>query len=173
MKSTPAISFSLLFALYAPFAVAQAKAPVAFHQLAGLTPSDGFSEEAFGYSVAMSGNTIVAGAPAYGTGQVGKAYVYVKPASGWANATETAELTASDGVSGLAFGDSVAISGNTIVVNGRGEAVIVLSPSVPNDRSDGARKAAAGLRKCESQPLRIQTLCHTRVQGKALRTFLC
>jgi hypothetical protein len=71
-----------------------------------------------GTSVAISGGTIVAGAPQAGSGNThaGAAYVFVKPQGGWANATQTAKLTASDGVSGDQFGNSVAISGDTIVV---------------------------------------------------------
>lgn len=82
-------------------------------QIAKLTASDGAGNNALGYSVAISGNTIVAGAP-NANGYLGAAYVFVKPASGWANMTETAKLTASDSYSAL--GGSVAISGNTVVV---------------------------------------------------------
>jgi hypothetical protein len=88
-------------------------------QVAKLTPSD--NGEGFGTSVAISGNTVVVGAantsnfnaPAAGPGA---AYVFVAPAGGWTNMTETAKLTASDGKPGDAFGDSVSISGNTIAV---------------------------------------------------------
>jgi len=82
-------------------------------QTAKLHASDGAGNDYLGYSVAISGNTIVAGAPnAYG--YVGAAYVFVKPASGWTDMTETAKLTPSDSHSAL--GSSVAINGNTIVV---------------------------------------------------------
>jgi hypothetical protein len=87
-------------------------------QTAELTASDGASGDDLGGSVAISGNTIVAGAPQGdlgGTGP-GAAYVFVEPAGGWVNATQTAKLTASDGVVADYFGISVAISGNTIVV---------------------------------------------------------
>ena len=46
----------------------------------------------------------------------GAAYVFTEPGSGWANMTQTAELTPSDGAADDKFGDSVAISGNTVVV---------------------------------------------------------
>jgi hypothetical protein len=89
-------------------------------QVATLTSSD--SGQGFGTSVAISGNTIVVGAadtsnfndPA--AAGPGAAYVFVMPAGGWHDMTETAKLTASDGNNGDAFGDSVAISGNTIAV---------------------------------------------------------
>jgi hypothetical protein len=84
-----------------------------------LTASDGVSGDIFGYSVAIVGNTVVVGAAATtvnGNQYQGTAYVFVKPTSGWANMTQTAELTASDGQGGDNFGRSVAISGNTVVV---------------------------------------------------------
>jgi FG-GAP repeat len=83
---------------------------------AALTASDGVGFNALGWSVSISGNTVVAGAPAtYLTNGVGAAYVFVKPAKQWINATETAKLTSSDGAANNQLGYSVAISGNTIV----------------------------------------------------------
>jgi len=90
-----------------------------FVQLAELTASDGVDGDQFGISVAISGNTIVVGAENATVGanaSQGKAYVFVKPASGWANMTETATLTASDGEANDGFGGAVGIAGNTIVV---------------------------------------------------------
>jgi len=90
-------------------------------QTAELTASNGAADDGLGESVAISGDTIVAGAPdatVNGNQYEGAAYVFVKPANGWTNATQTAELTASDGVSGEAFGYAAAISGNTLVVGG-------------------------------------------------------
>jgi hypothetical protein len=80
-----------------------------------LTASDGMNNDQFGMSVSIDGNTVVVGANQAGRGP-GAAYVFVKPPSGWANMTQTAELTASDGELKDCFGCSVAISGNTIVV---------------------------------------------------------
>ena len=91
-------------------------------QAAELSATDEQYLSSLGYSVAVSGNTVVVGAPGGSDGQgnfaPGAVYVYVKPASGWGNMTQVAELTPSDtsGVDG--FGISVAISGNTIAVNG-------------------------------------------------------
>ena len=78
-------------------------------QVAKLTASDGTANDYLGYSVAISGDTVVAGAP-----NSNKAYVFVKPAGGWGDATETAELSGSGTYS--LFGNSVAISGNTLIV---------------------------------------------------------
>ena len=68
-----------------------------------MTASDGGATSELGLSVAVSGDTVVAGAPAptvNGHAAQGAAYVFVKPAGGWASATETAKLTASDGAAG-------------------------------------------------------------------------
>jgi hypothetical protein len=79
-----------------------------------LTASDG-ADSNLGYSVSISGNTIVAGDPASNTGQ-GASYVFVKPATGWTSMTQTATLTASDGMPYDDFGDAVAVGGTIIVV---------------------------------------------------------
>ena len=89
-----------------------------FVQQAKLTPSDGGSTDALGYSVAVAGDTIAVGAPGAIAQDEGAVYVFVKPQSGWANATETARLTASDGAPNNGdVGSSVAISptGDVIV----------------------------------------------------------
>ncbi len=90
-------------------------------QTAKLIPSDPDPVEAgwFGWSVGVSGDTIVVGAGAddiAGSTNVGSAYVFVRPAGGWSNATQTAKLTASDWAGMDDFGMSVGISGDTIVV---------------------------------------------------------
>src|SRR3954469_10151834 len=50
-----------------------------------LTASDGMSDDGFGLSVALSSDTVVAGAPRNSTrgDQLGAAYVYVRGSSGW------------------------------------------------------------------------------------------
>jgi FG-GAP repeat len=89
------------------------------NQAAELTASDGISADEFGWSVAITGNTIVAGARQRNVGTKsaqGAAYVYAQPAGGWATTSAFAgELTASDGDGSDAFGSSVAVSGTTIV----------------------------------------------------------
>jgi hypothetical protein len=100
-------------------------APGPWKQLAKLTESNGRAEDYAGWSVAISkdGGTVAVGAAGWcryqgveGCGQ-GAVYVFVKPASGWADMTETALLLASDGKPGDYLGESVAISddGSTIV----------------------------------------------------------
>jgi hypothetical protein len=87
-------------------------------QTAVLTASDGADDDALGYSVAISDNTIVAGAPGHDVESrlfEGAVYAFAEPASGWANATQTVELTPAYGVEDESFGESVDISNDTIV----------------------------------------------------------
>ncbi|MHB1834402.1 MAG: DUF4232 domain-containing protein [Solirubrobacteraceae bacterium] len=91
-------------------------------QTAELTASDGAAGGELGNAVAISGSTIVAGAPGY-SNSAGAVYVFTEPPSGWRNATQTAELTAPDsdcGASGCLVGSSVAISGSTVVAGAPG-----------------------------------------------------
>jgi hypothetical protein len=87
-------------------------------ETAKLTASDGVGGDAFGYNVSISGNTAAVGA-LFAHGGAGAAYVFVKPASGWSNMTQTAELTASDATAFDNMG-SVAISGGTVVTGAYG-----------------------------------------------------
>jgi hypothetical protein len=95
--------------------------PTRFSRAARLTASDGRPNDNFGCSVSISGDTIVVGASIYGS--PGKAYVFVKPPTGWADMTETAQFSASDGQVSDAFGVSVSISGNSVVVGAPGQTV--------------------------------------------------
>jgi formylmethanofuran dehydrogenase subunit D len=89
-------------------------------QTAKLTPLDSApSSYYFGGSVDISGGTVVVGANGV-SNYTGAAYVFVKPAAGWSNMTQTAKLTASDGGEYYAFGSSVSISGNLVVVGADG-----------------------------------------------------
>jgi hypothetical protein len=100
---------------------------------ATLTPSDNFVCNTFGWSAAISGNTIVVGAP--NSGSDGEAFVYVKPATGWTNMTETAKLTASDSNKGPGwFGVAVSVDADTVAVGAymqafSGEAYVFVKPS--------------------------------------------
>lgn len=83
-------------------------------QTAKLTASDGVAKDWLGWTSGISGDTVVASAPNWNNYQ-GAEYVFVKPAGGWANMTQTAKLLASDGKQMDDLGDSVAITGDTIV----------------------------------------------------------
>jgi FG-GAP repeat len=87
-------------------------------EVAKLTPSDdahGVPGTWFGRSVSISGNTAVIGditAQKDGS-STGAAYVFEKDGSGW---SQVAALRAADGVEFDEFGNSVSISGDTIIV---------------------------------------------------------
>ena len=83
-----------------------------------LTASDGDEYHQFGKSVATDGTTVVVGAPKSFSEEnpPGVAYVFERSSDGWADATETAQLTASDGHDFDFFGESVGVDGDTIVV---------------------------------------------------------
>ena len=86
--------------------------------IARLTASDGVASDGLGSTVAISGDTIVAGASSHKVGThafQGAAYVFVKPAGAWRDATQTAELTASDGETSDGFPAALDISGDTVV----------------------------------------------------------
>ena len=85
-------------------------------QQAELIASDGGWEDNFGWSVAVSGSTVVVAAPWHTVGSntdQGAAYVFVQSDGTW---SQQAELTASDGVAYDLFGYSVALNGSTAVV---------------------------------------------------------
>lgn len=121
-------------------------------QKAKLTNSDSTEGDGFGFSVSLSGDTVAVGAPYApdNNENSGAAYVFVRPASGWTNMTETAKLTANTTSYPSILGWSVAVSGETLVAgnpsgentdNHQGEAFVYLEPatgwsttSTPNAR---------------------------------------
>jgi hypothetical protein len=87
-----------------------------------------------GYSVAISGQAVVAGAPSGSSGQAGPgtAYVFNEPVTGWrGNVTQAAKLTASDGRSADGLGYSVAATARTVVVGAPGA-------RIGSNRAEGA-----------------------------------
>ena len=88
-------------------------------QNAKLTATDGGPLSGLGFSAAISGSTIVVGAPY----QPGAVYVFVQPTGGWVgNLTQTAELTAS-GTDAYGLGSSVSIYGPTIAAGAQDSTV--------------------------------------------------
>jgi hypothetical protein len=73
----------------------------------------------FGYSVAVSGNTAVVGAPYSGSNDAGVAYIYVKAGSEWPT-TPTTTLLDPGAVEADSFGYSVSVSGKTVVIGAQG-----------------------------------------------------
>jgi hypothetical protein len=88
-------------------------------QTGELTASDGTDSNDFGFSAAISGNTVVIGAVNAANGD-GAAYVFVKPATGWTSMTQNGELRSANVTEGVSFGQSVAISGNIVVIGAPG-----------------------------------------------------
>src|SRR5262245_58624713 len=92
-----------------------------FTPQAKLIDSEGATSDSFGNSVAISGNTAVAGAPFddtdAGVMQVGAVFVFTRSGTTW---RQQAELTASDGEANDFFGSSVAIDGDTLVAGAPG-----------------------------------------------------
>ncbi|HEX3823612.1 MAG TPA: hypothetical protein VHV79_04000 [Mycobacteriales bacterium] len=84
-----------------------------------LVSADGAAVDLFGAAVAISGNTIVVGAPNH-SGQAGLVYLFLKPPTGWAGAAATRTLVGADTAAGDEFGHSVAITGNTVAVGAPG-----------------------------------------------------
>jgi hypothetical protein len=112
-------------------------------ELSASDPSNPNGDEYFGWSVGVSGATIVVGAwhqvPTGGVSASGEAYVFTMPPGGWANATQTAKLTANDSGGSDEFGWSVAASPNAVVVGapnhevgsnpGQGAAYVYVMPA--------------------------------------------
>jgi uncharacterized repeat protein (TIGR01451 family) len=90
---------------------------------AKLVAADQALSARFGAAVAVSGDTIVAGAyqsQVGANGNQGAAHVFERPPSGWSGTlTETARLTVADGQANDWFADSVDIDGPTIVAGSR------------------------------------------------------
>ena len=103
----------------------QRRAPIT--QLAEIAAPVAATADWFGNSVAASGNTIVVGAPAVAAASsgFGRAYVFTRTATGW---HQSGELKGSGAIAHDWFGDSVAISGGTIVVGA--PSVSVLTPGL-------------------------------------------
>jgi uncharacterized repeat protein (TIGR01451 family) len=86
-----------------------------------LLGSDDFTDDAFGWSVSVSGDTAVVGAyldDTLGGTDAGSAYVFVRSGTTW---TEQQKLLAPDGAAGDNFGRSVSVAGDTAVVGAAGD----------------------------------------------------
>ncbi|MEI7775763.1 MAG: FG-GAP repeat protein, partial [Verrucomicrobiota bacterium] len=85
---------------------------------AKLTSPEPAPGDDFGWSVALEGDTALIGVPYSDTSasNAGSAYVFVRSASTW---TQQARLTASDATNSDYFGESVALSAETVVVGAR------------------------------------------------------
>lgn len=87
------------------------------HEAAKLIHSDGTQFDWFGFSMAVSGDTVVVGSPFYGSNGHGAAFVFERPPKGWRGTlTESARLVASDAEPQEHLGDAVGVSGDTVAV---------------------------------------------------------
>ncbi|MEO6391404.1 MAG: FG-GAP-like repeat-containing protein [Pyrinomonadaceae bacterium] len=95
-----------------------------FSAVAKLVANDGEASDAFGGSVAISGDTVIVGANFDNIGQhdsEGSAYIFVRGSNGlW---SQQVKLTAANGSADDNFGYSVAISGDTAVIGARSYSV--------------------------------------------------
>jgi nucleoside-specific outer membrane channel protein Tsx len=106
------------FAKAAGRAYVFAKTTAGWKQAAELKGSDTVASDDFGYTVAISDTTALAGAPGF-TKNAGRAYVFTKAATGWKQA---AKMKGSDTVAADYFGCSAAISHATALVGADGHA---------------------------------------------------
>lgn len=126
--------FSIVF--FAATVLHAATPPVTLVQLAELTPSSRATNDWFGISIAVSGNTVVVADFDPNIETYGAVYVYVKPASGWTNMTQVAKLTSSD--NGEGFGIAVSISGDTVVVGAANPSNFAARSSAPSAQPGAA-----------------------------------
>ena len=78
-----------------------------------------FSADEFGSTVALSGNSVIVGAP--NPSSLGAAYVFAEPTNGWITTHKhQGKLTVPDETANSNVGGSVSISGSTSVVGANG-----------------------------------------------------
>ena len=123
---------------------------------ARLAASDGAQNDRLGSSVAIDGDTIIAGAPYHTVGgntTQGAAYTFTR--GGAKVRTQTAELTASDGAGGDFLGFSVGLAGQTIVAGS------------PNDNLANPNQGSVYTFARTGAPARTQTAKLTASDGAA------
>src|SRR5207253_2413932 len=107
-------------------------------QVAKLAPSDAGHDE-FGMSVAISGDTIIVGAPNTGS-PFGALYVFVEPPGGWMDMIESAQLS-DHRASGLGSHLAISSDGNKVVGGARADAFVFVKP--PSGWANATRAVAA------------------------------
>jgi len=146
-------------------------------QTAELTSSTGVAGDALGTSVAISGNTILAGAPGAGTLE-GTAYVFTQPVGGWTNMTETAQLSPSNPGGKDQFGSAVALAGGVAVVgapnyNSIGAALIYVEPGTgwANTTQSATLSPLLGAYRAFGSAVAINSSANTTVVGGPHTSF--
>jgi hypothetical protein len=106
----------------APAGLAVAEWRAIQSQVAKLTGADGVTYDQFGNAVSVDGDTAVVGAPAANAPLIaqGAAYVLYRDQGGPDAWGQVAKLTAADGAPYDVFGNSVSVSGDTVVVGAEG-----------------------------------------------------
>jgi len=94
--------------------------PLIVNEEANLNRGGSFANDHIGYSVAISGNTVVIGAPDDDDGGLnsGSAFVFVRSGSNW---SLQGKLNADFADAGDLFGYSVAISGDSVAISATGD----------------------------------------------------
>ena len=108
-------------------------------QQAYLKASDAQASNWFGYSVALEGDTVAVGAPLYLSDFSGAVYVFTRNGTDW---SQQARLRPSNIGSNDRFGDSVALSGDTLVIGAYAEDGDA-SSTVDNTNDNAAENAGA------------------------------
>ena len=109
------------YALFASFTwtgAAQGSLLNSLQQQAYLKASNIDTDVFFGFSVAISGDTLVIGAPGEGSDESGSVYVFTRSGASW---SQQAYLKASNTGGNDQFGHSVSLSGDTLVIGAPGE----------------------------------------------------
>jgi hypothetical protein len=88
-------------------------------ETAELTALDGKAGSELGDSVAISGTTLLAGAP-FARGHDGLSYVFSEPPGGWQTGPGGVAINASDAGPGDVFGNAVGIGGGVLAVSAEG-----------------------------------------------------
>ena len=89
-----------------------------------LTAADGAAADGFGSGIALDGQLIAVGAPAASgpaSGYQGAVYVFRETGGSW---LQVAKLVAADGALGDAFGASVSLKGDTVVIGAPGADIV-------------------------------------------------
>jgi hypothetical protein len=144
-----------------------------------LTAADGVVDDAFGASVAVSGDTAVVGAmSAFQITGANKAYLFVRAGSTW---SQQQALTAANVAVGDAYGTSVALSGDTMVVGApitaslQGAAYVFAQKASTGDACSGGVTCSSGFCVdgvcCSVPSCPAPDACHTAACGAG--TGLC
>lgn len=115
-----------------------------------LMPDDLIENNFFGYSVALDGDTLIVGAPTYGSADNESAYVFIRSGNTW---SQQGKLTAPGEPAERSFGRNVAIHGDIALVGAPGNITPPLEPGVVYifTRAGGVWSPAGSIAPADSQ----------------------